>query len=108
MRSGQGGSQSRGRNSRGGSTRTGSRSGGGKRGGNRSRTSGSERDSERGGRSSQKRDLVRKPGGAAYAKRRDDGRFKEMDDVGRSQRRDRRTDAEREVEPGYGDQGDQE
>ena len=58
-------------------------------------------------RASAERDLVRKPGANAYAKRSASGRFREMDDVGRSQRADRRQDAETTVESGYGDQGDQ-
>ncbi len=58
-------------------------------------------------RSSQKRDLVKKAGGAAYAKRTSSGKFKEMDDVGRSQKADRRTKAKTAAKPGYGDQGDQ-
>ena len=58
-------------------------------------------------RASTKRDLVRKPGASAYAKRTASGQFKEMDDAGRSQRADRRRAAETTVEPGYGDQGDQ-
>lgn len=57
-------------------------------------------------RSTQKRDLVRKPGGAAYAKRTSGGQFKDMDDVGRSQRRDRQTKASKTVKSGFGDQGD--
>ena len=58
-------------------------------------------------RSSQKRDLVRKKkGGAAYAKRGARGRFKEMDDVGRSQKTDRKRKAKKKVKSGYGDRGD--
>lgn len=58
-------------------------------------------------RASAKRDLVRKPGASAYAKRTASGQFKEMDDAGRSQRADRLRVAKKTVEPGYGDQGDQ-
>jgi hypothetical protein len=58
------------------------------------------------GRSSQQRDRVKSKGGARYAKRKSDGTFREMDDVGRSQTADRRTKAKRTVRSGYGDQGD--
>ena len=53
-----------------------------------------------------KRDLVRRPKGSAYAKRTAKGRFKEMDDVGASQRADKRRKAKTTVKSGYGDQGD--
>lgn len=56
-------------------------------------------------RSSSKRDLVRGKA-SAYAKRTSRGTFKEMDDVGRSQKTDRRRNAKRTVKSGYGDQGD--
>jgi hypothetical protein len=42
----------------------------------------------------------------AYAKRRADGTFKEIDEVGRSLSRDRRTKAKTKAKKGYGDQGD--
>ena len=58
-------------------------------------------------RNSAKRDLVRRPKGSAYAKRTGRGKFKEMDDVGRSQKADRTRRARRRVKSGYGDQGDQ-
>ena len=54
-----------------------------------------------------KRDLVRRPNAAAYAKRTARGRFKEMDDVGRSQKADKSRKAKRTVSSGYGDQGDE-
>ena len=57
-------------------------------------------------RPSAKRDLVRRPRGSAYAKRTTRGRFKEMDDVGRSQKADKRRRARKRVRSGYGDQGD--
>lgn len=60
-----------------------------------------------GARGSQKRDLVKTKGGARYAKRQPGGQFKETDDVGRSQKADRRQVAKKRVKPGYGDQGDQ-
>jgi hypothetical protein len=53
-----------------------------------------------------KRDLVRRPKASAYAKRTMRGRFKEMDDVGRSQRVDKPRKAKKKVRSGYGDQGD--
>ena len=52
-------------------------------------------------RSSGKRELLRAPGRRAqYAKRNAKGEFTEMDDVGRSQRADRRTKAKTMVKPG--------
>ena len=54
-----------------------------------------------------KRDLVRGPKGSAYAKRTTRGRFKEMDDVGRSQKADKPRKAKKIVRRGYGDQGDE-
>ena len=53
-----------------------------------------------------KRDLVRRPKASAYAKRTAGGRFKEMDDVGRSQKTDKPRKAKKSVRSGYGDQGD--
>ena len=53
-----------------------------------------------------KRDLVRRPKASAYAKRTAKGRFKEMDDVGRSQKADKPRKAKKSVRSGYGDQGD--
>lgn len=41
-----------------------------------------------------------------FAKRDITGRFKEMDDVGRSLAADRRRTAKTAVKPGHGDQGD--
>ena len=58
-------------------------------------------------RSAAKRDLVSRKRGSAYAKRTAKGRFKEMDDVGRSQKADRPRKAKRTVKSGFGDQGDQ-
>ena len=58
-------------------------------------------------RSTAKRDLVKRKTGSAYAKRTTKGKFKEMDDVGRSQKADRPRKAKRTVKSGYGDQGDQ-
>jgi hypothetical protein len=56
------------------------------------------------GAGSERRDLVRRPGASAYAKRTSAGRFKEKDDVGRSQKTDKPRKAK--VRSGYGDQGD--
>ena len=53
-----------------------------------------------------KRDLVRRPKASAYTKRTASGRFKEMDDVGRSQKSDKPRKAKKRVRSGYGDQGD--
>jgi hypothetical protein len=53
-----------------------------------------------------KRDLVRRSKASAYAKRTARGRFKEMDDVGRSQKVDKRRKAKKTARSGYGDQGD--
>ena len=44
-----------------------------------------------------KRDLVKPKADARYAKRTGSGRFKESDDVGRSQKSDRRTKAKKTV-----------
>jgi hypothetical protein len=57
-------------------------------------------------RSSAKRDLVKATSGARYTKRTASGRFKEMDDAGRSQKADRPKKAKRAVKSGYGDKGD--
>ena len=54
-----------------------------------------------------KRDLVRRPKASSYAKRTSTGRFKEMDDVGRSQQADKPRKARTTVRSGYGDQGDE-
>ena len=53
-----------------------------------------------------KRDLVRRSKASAYAKRTAEGRFKDMDDVGRSQKADKPRKANKTVRSGYGDQGD--
>jgi len=53
------------------------------------------------------RDLVRSGSRSAYAKRTDTGQFTELDDVGRSQKSDRRTKAKTAAKSGFGDQGDQ-
>lgn len=53
-----------------------------------------------------KRDLVGRRKASSYAKRTGRGRFREMDDVGRSQKSDKRRSAKKTVRSGYGDQGD--
>ena len=53
------------------------------------------------------RDLVRHGSRSAYAKRTDTGEFTELDDVGRSQKADRRVKAKKVAKAGFGDQGDQ-
>ena len=58
-------------------------------------------------RDAAKRDLVRRPKASAYAKRTTRGRFKDMDDAGRSQKADKPRAAKKTVRSGYGDQGDQ-
>ncbi|MBY0494658.1 MAG: hypothetical protein K2Y23_10615 [Cyanobacteria bacterium] len=57
-------------------------------------------------RSSGKRDLVKGKNATMFAKRSAKGRFKEIDEVGRSQKADRRTKAKRKAKSGYGDRGD--
>jgi hypothetical protein len=57
-------------------------------------------------RSSQKRDLVKGKRATMYAKRSARGRFKEIDEKGRSQKSDRRRKAKRKVRSGFGDRGD--
>ena len=57
-------------------------------------------------RSSSKRELIDTGRNKMFAKRRADGTFKEMDDVGRSLRGDRRTTAKTSAASGFGDKGD--
>jgi hypothetical protein len=57
-------------------------------------------------RSSTTREAIKNRGGSFYAKRDSNGRFKEMDEVGRALGSDRRQHAKRETKPGHGDQGD--
>jgi hypothetical protein len=57
-------------------------------------------------RSTAKRELIDTGRNKMYAKRTAKGRFKEMDDVGRSLSADRRRKAKKTVKSGYGDQGD--
>lgn len=54
-----------------------------------------------------KRELIEPtPGDKRYVRRDEQGRFKESDDVSRSQARDQRRRAKTEVQPGQGDRGD--
>jgi hypothetical protein len=57
-------------------------------------------------RSSQKRERINTGSDARFVKRTGSGRFKESDDVGRSQKTDRPRKAKKSVTSGYGDQGD--
>ena len=57
-------------------------------------------------RPSQKRDLVKGKRATMYAKRSARGRFKEIDEKGRSQKSDRKRKAKRKVRSGFGDRGD--
>jgi hypothetical protein len=57
-------------------------------------------------RGSAKRTRVSPKGDARYVRRTARGRFKESDDVGRSQKRDRARKAKRRVKSGQGDRGD--
>ena len=54
-----------------------------------------------------KRELISPNGDARYVRRDEHGRFKESDDVGRSQVQDRAKKAKTTVKPGHGDRGDQ-
>jgi hypothetical protein len=53
-----------------------------------------------------KRELIEPKGDKRYARRNPKGRFKEMDNVGRSLSQDRRTKAKTVAKPGQGDRGD--
>jgi hypothetical protein len=53
-----------------------------------------------------KRDLVKAKNATSYAKRSTRGRFSELDEVGRSQKADRRTKAKTKAKSGFGDRGD--
>jgi len=57
-------------------------------------------------RSTSKRERLETPTGSHFAKRDARGRFKEMDNVGRSLAADRHTKAKTPVKSGHGDQGD--
>jgi hypothetical protein len=53
-----------------------------------------------------KRELISPIGDARYVRRDAEGQFKESDDVGRSQKADRATQAKRIAKSGQGDKGD--
>lgn len=53
-----------------------------------------------------KRELIDTGTDKRYVRRDDGGRFRESDDVGRSQAADRRQKAETASKPGQGDRGD--
>lgn len=57
-------------------------------------------------RSSSKRELIDTGRNKMFGKRTSKGRFKEMDDVGRSLSADRRRTAKKKTKAGFGDQGD--
>ena len=57
-------------------------------------------------KSTQKRDTVNSGTATMYAKRDEEGQFREMDEQGRSLAADRRQSAKKKVQSGYGDQGD--
>ena len=57
-------------------------------------------------RSTTKREALKTRKAAFFAKRTAKGRFKEMDERGRSLAADRRRKAKRTVKSGHGDQGD--
>ena len=57
-------------------------------------------------RSTSKRELIDTGKNKMFAKRTASGRFKEMDDVGRSLTADRRKTAKKTMKSGFGDQGD--
>jgi hypothetical protein len=57
-------------------------------------------------RSTTKRELIDTGNNKMFAKRDVQGRFKEMDDAGRSLASDRRRAASTVSKPGHGDQGD--
>lgn len=57
-------------------------------------------------RSTSKRDLIDTGRNKSFGKRTATGRFKEMDDTGRSLGADRRRTARKATKSGYGDQGD--
>ena len=54
-----------------------------------------------------KRELIDNGADKRYAKREQDGTFKESVNVGRSLAADQRSNSKTKIKPGYGDQGDQ-
>lgn len=67
----------------------------------KNRTAGSQKK-----RSTGKRETLKTRSATLYAKRTDHGRFKAMDEKGRSLKTDRRTKAMTKTKSGYGDRGD--
>lgn len=57
-------------------------------------------------KSTAKRTALKNRAGSFYAKRKSTGRFKEMDEKGRSLKTDRPRKAKKRTKSGYGDQGD--
>ena len=57
-------------------------------------------------KTSSKRTLITPKGDARYIRRDSKGRIKESDDMGRSQKQDRRKKAKKSVSSGQGDKGD--
>ncbi|MBX3576247.1 MAG: hypothetical protein KF723_03490 [Rhizobiaceae bacterium] len=54
-----------------------------------------------------KRELIEPtPGDKRYVRRDDEGRFKEVEDVGRSLAQDQKRQAKSDTKPGQGDRGD--
>lgn len=54
-----------------------------------------------------KRELIEPtPGDKRYVRRDDEGRFKEVEDVGRSLAQDQKRHAKNDTKPGQGDRGD--
>jgi len=54
-----------------------------------------------------KRELIEPtPGDKRYVRRDDEGRFKEVEDVGRSLAQDQKRRAKNDTKPGQGDRGD--
>lgn len=54
-----------------------------------------------------KRELIEPtPGDKRYVRRDDEGRFKEVEDVGRSLAQDQKRQATNDTKPGQGDRGD--
>lgn len=54
-----------------------------------------------------KRELIEPtPGDKRYVRRDDEGRFKEVEDVGRSLAQDQKQKAKNDTKPGQGDRGD--
>ncbi|MDQ2633651.1 MAG: hypothetical protein M3Y78_07910 [Pseudomonadota bacterium] len=55
----------------------------------------------------EKRELIEpNPGDKRYVRRDDNGRFKEVEDVGRSHAQDQQRQAKHDAKPGQGDRGD--